>query len=108
LNLTPSATISQVVVTVQTAAKTARLERRSSVVLSMLTWAGLLLSLPLWIKRKRLGAIGILLLTTGFLVAVSGCGGSSKPAATTSTLTLTASGTGGVAPATTTLTLTVQ
>jgi fibronectin type 3 domain-containing protein len=108
LNLTPATTTSQVVITVKTAAKTAMLESQSTVYLSMVTWTGLLLSLPLWIKRRRLGMIAILLLTSGVLFAVSGCGSSTKPAATTSTLTLTAIGTGGVAPASATLTLTVQ
>ena len=108
LNLTPATTSSQVVVTVQTAATTAMLESKSSVLLSTLSLAGAILCIPFWIKRKRFGAMAILLMTAGMLVAVSGCGGRSKPAATTSTLTLTASGTGGVAPATTTLTLTVQ
>jgi fibronectin type 3 domain-containing protein len=108
LNLTPATTSSQVVVTVQTAAKTAMLERQSSVFLSMLTWAGAMLCAPLWMRRKRFGAVTLILLAAAMLITVSGCGGNSKPQATTSTLTLTAAGTGGVAPTTTTLTLTVQ
>jgi len=97
-----------VVVTVQAGVTTATLKKQNHILPGMLPWLGGLLCLPLWFKRKRLGGIAVFLLTAALLVAVGGCGGSSKPAPVTSILTVTATGTGGVAPATTTLTLTVQ
>jgi fibronectin type 3 domain-containing protein len=108
VNMTPSTTSAQVVVTVQTAATNAMMEK-NSLLLGMIPWMGCILCAPLWFKRKRLGGIAVLFLAAALLVAAIGCAGtSSKAAPATSTLTVTATGTGGVAPSSTMLTVTIH
>jgi hypothetical protein len=111
--LTPATASAPVVVTVQTAAAAATIGKQSQILLGMLPLIGALFAVPLWFKRKRLGAVAALLVVTSTLFALSACGSSSggvstKPPPVTYKLTLTATGTGSITPATATLTLTVD
>ncbi|MGA3080547.1 MAG: fibronectin type III domain-containing protein [Terracidiphilus sp.] len=108
VTLAPGTTSTPVAITVQTSAATAMLAGENRQLLGFLLWPVGLLAMPLLLRRGRLRGVAAVLLTAALLAAMTSCGSSSQPAASTFTLTVTATGTGGVAPATATLTLTVQ